>query len=144
MNRVFLTGNLTADPEMRQTQSGIQCATFRLAVQRRYKNQAGEREADFINVVAWRQTAELAGKYLAKGSKCGVVGWIMTRSYDGSDGNRRYVTEVVAEEIEFLSRTENAGGGQGDGVTRMQHPVGEAPAEDNGGFVPDDDDEIPF
>lgn len=144
MNRVFLTGNLTADPEIRQTQSDIPCATFRIGVRRRFANQAGDHESDFIGVVCWRKTAELAGKYLKKGSKVGVVGAIQTRSYDGSDGNRRYVTEVVAEEIEFLSRTENAGGGQGDGVTRMQPPMGEAPAEDNGGFVPDDDDEIPF
>ena len=141
MNKVILIGNLVSAPEMRQTQSGIACANFRLAVQRRFKNKDGEREADFINIVAWRQLAELCGKYLGKGSKCGVVGSIMTRSYDGSDGNRRYVTEVVAEEIDFLSRAENAGGGKSDGVTRQSAPMGEPPAEE---WQQVEDDELPF
>lgn len=108
MNKVFLIGNLTADPEMRTTNSGISCCQFRMAVQRRFKNAAGAREADFIPVIAWRQLADLCHQYLSKGRKCAVTGSIQTRTYDAQDGSKRYVTEVIADEIEFLSANQNA------------------------------------
>ena len=104
MNKVILIGNLAADPESRTTQSGVQQCTLRLAVQRRFANQQGQREADFFNVVCWRGLADNCGKYLTKGSKAGVHGSIQNRSYEDKQGNRRTVTELIADEVEFLSR----------------------------------------
>ena len=104
MNKVILIGNLANDPELRTTASGISQCTFRLAVQRRYTNQqTGLRETDFITVVCWRGTADTAAKFLHKGNKCGVEGSLQTRSYTANDGTKRYVTEVVADELEFLT-----------------------------------------
>ena len=102
MNKVVLIGRLTRDPELRYTQSNIPSATFSLAVNRNFQNQNGEREADFINIVMWRKQAETAKKYLAKGSLIAVEGRIQTRNYDGQDGKKVYVTEVVADNFEFL------------------------------------------
>ena len=102
MNRVILIGNLANDPESRTTQSGIAQCSFRIAVQRRFKGANGERETDFLPVVCWRQTAECAQRYLAKGRKVAVEGSIQTRSYDAQDGSKRYVTEVVGSDIEFM------------------------------------------
>lgn len=104
MNRATLIGNLTKDPDMRQTQSGVPVCTFTLAVQRRYADQSGEKQADFFNVVCWRGLADNCGKYLAKGSKAGVHGSIQNRSYEDKQGNKRTVTEIIADEVEFLSR----------------------------------------
>lgn len=103
MNKAILIGNLTRDPESGSTTSGVNYCRFTIAVNRRFTNQAGEREADFIPIVAWRKQADLCAKYLAKGRKVAVVGAIQPRSYDGQDGVKRYVTEVVADEVEFLS-----------------------------------------
>ena len=103
INRVMLFGRLTRDPELRYTPSGVANCTFSLAVDSQFKNAQGEKEADFINVVAWRQTAELAAQYLKKGSQTGVDGRLQTRSYDNKEGKRIFVTEVVAENIQFLS-----------------------------------------
>ena len=97
MNKVFLIGRLAKDVELRRTQSNKAVASFTLAVDRRKKD-AG---ADFIPCVAWEGTAEAASRYLAKGSKCAVSGWISTRTYE-KNGERRYVTEITADEIEFL------------------------------------------
>lgn len=108
MNRATMIGRLTRDPELRQTQSGVSVCTFTLAVQRRYANQQGERETDFFNVVCWRALAENCGKYLKKGSKAGVHGSLQNRSYEAKDGTKRTVTEVIAEEVEFLSKQEQA------------------------------------
>jgi single-strand DNA-binding protein len=102
MNRVILIGNLTKDPELSTTNSGINYCRFSLAVPKRFVS-GGEREADFINIVVWRTQADNCHKYLKKGSKAGVVGSLQTRSYDAQDGSKRYVTEVVADEVEFLS-----------------------------------------
>lgn len=102
MNKVILIGNLTKDPELSTTNSGINYCRFTLAVPKRFSNQ-GERDAEFINIVVWRVQADNCHKYLKKGSKACVVGSLQTRSYDAQDGSKRYVTEVVAEEVEFLS-----------------------------------------
>lgn len=102
MNKVILIGNLANDPEACTTSSGISQCSFRLAVQRRFANASGVREADFLPVVAWRQTAELCEKYLSKGRKVAVEGSIQTRSYDAQDGTKRYVTEIIADNVEFL------------------------------------------
>ena len=101
MNKAILVGNLTRDPEKRTTPQGTSVTSFTVAVQKRFKNQDGRYDADFINCVAWRQTADFVAQYFSKGSRIGVVGSIQTRSYDDKDGNKRYVTEVVVEGISF-------------------------------------------
>ena len=110
MNKVILIGNLTKTPELTTTTNGISVARFTLAVRRKFQNQNGEYDTDFINIVVWRTLAENCNKYLKKGSKCAVIGQIQNRSYDAQDGTKRYVTEVIADEVEFLStsnRNEN-------------------------------------
>lgn len=107
LNRVLLVGRLTKDPELRYTPSGVATATFTLAVNRTFTNQSGEREADFINVVVWRRPAENVANFLKKGSLAGVDGRLQTRNYEGQDGKRIYVTEVVAESVQFLEPKSN-------------------------------------
>ena len=102
MNKVFLIGRLTRDPELRYTSSNLPVASFTVAVNRNFTNQSGEREADFINVVVWRKQAENIKNYLKQGSQIAIDGRIQTRSYDGEDGKKRYVTEVVADNVQFL------------------------------------------
>ena len=143
MNKVILIGNLAADPELRRTASDVPVCTFRLAVQRRFSNAQGVKEADFFTVVAWRQTAELCSRFLTKGRKCAVVGSLQTRSYDAQDGSKRYVTEVVADEVEFI------GGQQTNqnqyGSNEIPLPVAPpASYQNNTGFTQVDDDELPF
>lgn len=102
LNKAILLGRLTKAPELRQTQNGTIVARFTIAVNRRFKNQqTGEYDADFINCVAWRQTAEFIANYFQKGSMIAVVGSIQTRSWDGQDGRRQYATEVVVDEAYF-------------------------------------------
>ena len=139
MNRVLLIGNLASDPETRTTQSGVVTCSFRLAVQRRFANANGTREADFLPIVSWRQTAEACARFLSKGRKVAVEGYIQTRSYDAQDGSKRYVTEIVADHIEFLGKREESG----------QNGAQEAPAaypapSGDGGFTEVDDDTLPF
>lgn len=102
MNKVILVGRLTRDPELRYTGSNTPVATFSLAVNRPFTNQNGEREADFISCVVWRKLAETVKNYLFQGSQVAVEGRIQTRSYDDQNGQKRYVTEVVVENIDFI------------------------------------------
>lgn len=102
MNRVVIVGRLTKDPELKYTPNGVAVATFTLAVNRTFTNQQGNREADFINCVVWRKPAENVANFLKKGSLAGVDGKIQTRSYEGQDGKRVYITEVIAESVQFL------------------------------------------
>lgn len=105
MNRAVIIGNLTRDPELRTTrETGLSVCSFTVAVSRRTANQSGERTADFIPVVAWRGTAENCAKYLQKGSQVAVAGAIQTRSYEDDMGTRRYVTEIIADEVKFIGR----------------------------------------
>lgn len=103
MNKVILIGNLTRDPELSQTNSGVSICRFSLAVTRRFANSDGERDADFINIVVWRNQAENCHKFLKKGSKCAVVGRLQTSTYETADGQKRYTTDIVAEEVEFIN-----------------------------------------
>ena len=103
MNKVILVGNLTRDPELSETPSGIAVCRFSIAVSRDFSNAEGNREADFFNITVWRGRAEVCGKYLKKGNKVAVVGRLQTRSYDDKDGVKRYVTDIVADEVEFLT-----------------------------------------
>ena len=130
MNLAILIGRLTADPECRTTPSGVEAASYCLAVQRDFKNAQGERDADFINVIAWRAGATLAREHFKKGMKIAVTGRIQTRSYDAQDGSKRYVTEIVADRQEFCEKktAEAAPGG-----TRRPDEMQEV-----------EDDELPF
>ena len=101
INNVVLAGRLTAAPEVKQTQTGFSVCSFTVAVDRAYKS-GEERQADFINCVAWRGTAEFVGKYFNKGDMIGIIGSIQTRSYDDKDGNKRKAVEVVAREVSFV------------------------------------------
>ncbi len=102
MNKVILIGRLTKDPELKTIGSGVATVAFSIAVQRSFTNQNGEREADFINCVAWRRQAENISKYCTKGTQVAVEGRIQTRSYDAQDGTKRYVTEVICDNVTFL------------------------------------------
>ncbi len=106
MNQCTLIGNLTKDPELRSTPNGVSVCTFSIGVSRRFANQNGERETDFFNIVIWKKTAENAAKYLRKGSQCAIIGTIQNRSYEAKDGNKRYITEIIAEQVQFLNSKE--------------------------------------
>ena len=108
INNVTLVGRLTRDPELRYTPSNIAITTFNLAVNRNFKNQAGDREADFINCMIWRQQAENFANWVKKGALVGITGRIQTRSYDNQQGQRVYVTEVVADTFQLLEKRDNS------------------------------------
>ena len=145
MNKVILIGNLANDPEAFTTQSGISRSTFRLAVQRKYANAQGVREADFLTIVAWRNTADFCNRYLTKGRKIAVEGSIMVRSYDGQDGQRHWVTEIIADSVEAV-------GGRKSEDPGPEEPPAPKPPEDRpeqqrmdySDFTEVDDDELPF
>ncbi len=156
MNKVFLIGRLTRDPELRYTGSNTAVASFTLAVNRTFTNQAGEREADFINIVVWRKQAENVKNYLSQGSQVAVDGRIQTRSYDDNNGQKRYVTEVVADNVEFLG---SKGSNQNSSNDMPQEPtpydfgkepesngtnVDSNPFADFGSSIEISDDELPF
>lgn len=154
MNKVILIGRLTRDPEVKTTQNQISVCSFSIAVDRRFKDANGERQADFINCVAWRQQAELLGRYFQKGSRIGIVGNIQTRNYE-VEGSKRYVTEVVVDEIEFVeSKRDSASSEQAPSSGSFSSGTSEAgslptpaPAPAAGsGFFPtmDDDTTLPF
>ena len=103
MNKVILVGNLTRDPELSQTPNGVAICKFSIAVNRDYTGADGTRETDFFNITVWRGQAENCGKYLKKGSKVGIVGSLQNRSYEDNEGVKRTITEIVANEVEFLS-----------------------------------------
>ena len=142
MNKVILIGNLANDPEARTTQSGISQSTFRVAVQRRFANAQGVREADFFTVIAWRQTADFCNRYLSKGRRVAVEGSIQNRSYDAQDGSKRYVTEIMADSVEALGgRDEGQARPRDNGPTPPPAPPA-GPAMND--FTEVEDDELPF
>lgn len=136
MNKVILIGNLTRDPELSQTNSGISVCRISIAVSRRYASPDGSRETDFFNVTAWRAIAENCAKYLKKGSKIAVVGSIQNRSYEAQDGSKRFTTDIMADEIEFLS-TKN----EGETVATPSNNESSSQVAD---LQPIDDDSLPF
>lgn len=151
MNKVFLIGNLTKDPEMRSTQSGVAVCNFSIAVNRRFRNaQTGQHETDFLNVIAWRQLAELCNKYLAKGRKVAVTGSIQTRTYVVKDGSKRTAWDIVADEVEFLTQNQQSSTQSAPGAytTAASKDSGTAyapqPHNDFGGFTQVDDEKLPF
>jgi len=133
MNKAFLIGNLTRDPESKTIANGASVCNFSIAVNRKYTSADGSRQTDFFNIIAWRALGDNCAKFLKKGSKVGVVGEIQTRSYEAQDGSKRYVTEINADEVEFLS-PRNADGNMG----------GDMGASDPEGMQPVSDDNLPF
>ena len=149
LNKVVLCGRLTADPELKQTQSGIAVVTFTLAVNRRFQSRttdaANAQQADFISVVAWRQTAEFISKYFKKGSALCVTGSIQTRSWQDQQGQRRYATEVVVDEAMFVDSRNETGAGQGYTPDAYAAPSFSSPVADAPNFEElKADDDLPF
>ena len=156
MNKVFLIGRLTRDPELRYTSSNIATASFSIAVNRNFTNQNGEREADFINIIVWRKQAENVKNYLTKGSQVAIDGRIQTRSYDGQVGQKRYVTEVVADNVQFLDTRSGASSSQSmpssgpspydfaDQPAPATTDIASDPFADFGSSIEISDDELPF
>jgi single-strand DNA-binding protein len=164
VNKVILVGNLGKDPELRYTPSGAAVATFSLATTNPFKDKEGNKQTEWHNIVAWRQLAEICGKYLHKGKQVYIEGRIQTRSYDDRDGNKRYITEIVADQMQMLGSRDDQGSGQaaggygggqqGGGQNNQggyggSQPQGGQPqgGQQGGGFSEpafNPDDEIPF
>lgn len=143
INKVVLVGRLTKNPEYRTTPNGISVSTFTLAVNRTFNNSNGEREADFINVVTFKKQADNVNNYLSKGSLVGVEGRIQTRNYENNEGQRMYVTEVVAERVHFL---DSKGNSQQNNLSQQhrQVPAGNAPFANANGPLEISSDDLPF
>ena len=159
LNKIFIMGRLTRDPELRRTQNGTAVTSFSLAVDRDFKSQSGEKETDFIDVVAWRSTAEFVAKYFTKGRMAVVEGRLQIRDWKDKDGNNRRSAEVVADNIYFGdSKRDNADGGsfnQSQGYAQsfnqvpQQQPAYQAPqnvsaAPSDFSMLSDDDPDLPF
>jgi single-strand DNA-binding protein len=158
LNRVILIGRLTKDPELRYTPAGVAVTQFTLAVDRPFTSQGGEREADFIPVVTWRQLAETCANYLRKGRLTAVEGRIQVRNYENNEGRRVYVTEVIADNVRFLesNREGGSGGGQGpredssfgggnrENNNYSRNNSNQDPFFDDGKPIDISDDDLPF
>ena len=143
MNKLFIVGNLTRDPELRTTSAGISVCSFTVAVNRRRPSNAaaGQPEADFFRVSAWRQLGENCNRYLAKGRKVAVVGSVRVSTYTAQDGTTRASLEVNADDVEFLSPRGEGEGGAGRPAEQSMSPSASGMS---GGFVKVDDEELPF
>lgn len=144
MNKLFIIGNLTRDPELRTTASGVQVCSFTVAVNKRAQNE--QKEAEFFRVTAWRQLADICSRYLAKGRKVSVIGSVSVSTYTGNDGHTRATLEVTADDIEFLTPKQEDGSAF-DVMTEKNYVAQERTAiqqEPAGGFVVVDEDELPF
>ena len=152
INRVVLVGRLTKAPELKHTQSGIAVTRFTLAVNRPFTNGNGNREADFINCVSWRKQAENVANFLNKGSLAGVDGRIQTSNFEGQDGKRVFMTEVVADSVQFLepkNRSENRNDSQPNQNASQQYEIksyndSQDPFNKQGGPIEVSDDDLPF
>ncbi len=140
-NKAILIGRLTADPELKQTQSGISVCGFRIAVDRRYSGRDSERKADFINITSWRQQAEFVCRYFHKGDAIGIEGSIQTRNYEDKNGNKREAVEVVTDNVFFV-------GGKASGSGAPARPAPAEPAYSSGAASDfeevDTDNDLPF
>lgn len=151
MNKAILVGRLTADPERRTTPNGVSVCSFSVAVDRRFKDANGERRADFINCVAWRQTAEFICNYFAKGRMIGLVGSIQTRSWTDNEGKKRYATEVIVDEACFTDSKSASEGTRSGGTWQQESPAAQTAPQsfdslpDGADFMPGiSDDDLPF
>ena len=147
MNKVFLIGNLTRDPELRSTTTGRSVCSFSIAVNRTFANQMGERITDFFNIIVWGKQGENCAKYLAKGRKVAIIGELQTRTYE-KDGQKRTVTEINASDVEFLSPRDQLFGGQGagydGGFSSRNDSVPAMPMDSDDGFTDIEDSDLPF
>ena len=139
MNKVFLIGNLTRDPELTETASGVAVCHFAIAVNRNYSGQDGERQTDFFNCTAWRTTAETIARYTKKGNKVAVGGSIQLRNYEDNQGVKRTAVDIIAQDIEFLTPK-----GNGDSFEDTDMPRQSAPKKKPTLTAMDDDSDIPF
>ncbi|GGF17642.1 single-stranded DNA-binding protein [Halobacillus andaensis] len=160
LNRVVLVGRLTRDPDLRYTPNGVAVANFTIAVNRPFSNNQGDRDADFINCVVWRRAAENLANFMKKGSLVGVDGRLQSRSFDNQEGKRVFVTEVVADSVQFLDtkggspQGQGGGGQQGFQPNQNQQPNNfntnnnnnnnEDPFADKGEPIDISDDDLPF
>ena len=140
MNKVFLIGNLTRDPELSETNSGVSVCRFAIAVNRRFSSQDAERQSDFFNVTAFRGLAENVNRFCKKGNKVAVVGSIQLRNYEDNAGQKRTFVDVVADDVEFLTPKNASGSDEGD----YSAPAAPAPRKKPALEAFDDDSDIPF
>lgn len=143
MNKIYLIGNLTRDPELRYTQSGIPVCNFSIAVNRRMKDADGKQQTDFFDVTAWRKTGEIASKFLMKGKKVAVTGEMQSRQYTAQDGSKRTAWNVVADEVEFLTPAGETPDAREDAYIRQEREAiqSEPPGA---GFTQVEDEDLPF
>lgn len=137
MNKCILIGNLTKDPELNQTTNDISVCKFTIGVSRKFQNANGERETDFLPIITWRGQADNCAKFLRKGSKVAICGSIQTRSYEANDGSKRYITEIVADEVQFLDSKRD------DEEEQPKQKANERPGRVTD-MKPIDDAELPF
>jgi single-strand DNA-binding protein len=145
LNRIILIGRLVKDPELRYTPNGVAVATFTLAVDRPFSSNQGEKEADFINIVAWRQLGETCANYLRKGKLTAIEGRLQIRNYENNEGRRVYLTEVVADNVRFLE-SNNTGSNNGSRSTGNNGGGGgyQDPFAHDGKPIDISDDDLPF
>ncbi len=146
LNNAVIMGRLVADPELRTTGSGISVSSFTVAVDRRFNRQGEERQADFIDIIAWRQTAEFVCKYFRKGSMIAVQGYIQTRMYEDKNGNKRKAVEIVADNVSFCGSKAESGGSsypRDNGFANAQ-PAPSYSTADEGDFKEIPEDDLPF
>ena len=153
MNKAIIMGRLTRDPELKTLKDNVSVCSATVAVDRRFKSSSGERQTDFIPVVFWNQQAEFVARYFTKGSRIAVVGRIQVRSYDDADGKKRYATDIVAEDVEFVDTKQSSSSSGQDSQAytpstgvRQSSSAPARPAHESGGFTPtpDDDISLPF
>ena len=140
LNKVILIGHLTADPELKQTPSGVSVTTFSIGVTRRFTRAGEQAQSDFINIVAWRNTAEFICKYCRKGNAICICGSLQTRSWTATDGSKRYATEVVADEATFVEKKSDSSRGDDYQAPAFSSDMGSAPKFEEVAA----DDDLPF
>ena len=142
-NLAVLSGRLTADPELKTTPNGVSVCPFTIAVERKFK-QGEERQADFINIVAWRGTAEFVSKYFTKGSMIGIEGAIQTRKYQDKEGNNRTAFEIIANNVQFIESKRSEGNGEGNSLPTPHDPLPQFTAQLSQFEEIANDDDLPF
>lgn len=144
-NKVILIGNMTADPELKPTASGISLCSFSIAVNRRFSKE-GEQNVDFINIVAWRNSADFVSKYFKKGKPILVCGQLQTRSWTDNEGNKRYATEVIADEVSFVGNSETSTGAKNEPANNGSYTPSGYTSNNNAQFeeIPSNDEGLPF
>ena len=143
MNKVILVGRLTKDPELRTTTSGKSVATFTVAIDRKFK-QDGQPDADFFNIISWGRQAEVISQYLGKGRQIALTGRLQTRSYNAQDGSKRYVTEVVLEEFDFIGSKQKNEAQTHETLVKTQEGTESFDLGDDDFYLKADDDDVPF